>query len=283
VGQDPEQLRAEIARTRAELGQDLDTLVEKVTPSKVVERKVDATKEAVVGVKDKIMGSAGSAKDSVMGSASDAGGSVAGTASSAGSSVAGAAGTAVDGVTSAAQQAPQTAKRKAAGNPVAAGVIAFGLGWLISGLLPQSEAEQKGASKIKDKALDAAEPLKEQAAQAASEIKENLAPAAQDAVSSVKETATGAVTEVKDQAAWSGATVTDQASTSASSVADTAKTAAQDAKEQATTPPEPEPSSYAVVVEEPIYVEETSAFPMDPVRPAGGSPYADDPALRPPN
>ena len=68
MGQDPEELRAEIARTRAELGQDLDVLVEKVTPSKVVERKVDATKEAVVGVKDKIMGSASSAKESVMGS-----------------------------------------------------------------------------------------------------------------------------------------------------------------------------------------------------------------------
>ncbi len=65
MGEDPEQLRAEIARTRAELGQDLDTLVEKVSPSKVVERKVDATKEAVVGVKEKIMGSAASAKDSV--------------------------------------------------------------------------------------------------------------------------------------------------------------------------------------------------------------------------
>ena len=52
--------------------EDLDVLVEKVTPSKVVERKVDATKEAVVGVKEKIMGSASSAKESVMGSAGSA-------------------------------------------------------------------------------------------------------------------------------------------------------------------------------------------------------------------
>jgi len=73
MGEDPQQLRAEIAQTRAELGQDLDNLVEKVSPSKVVERKVDATKEAVMGLKDKVMGSASSAKDSVMGTVGSAG------------------------------------------------------------------------------------------------------------------------------------------------------------------------------------------------------------------
>ena len=88
MGQDPEELRAEIARTRAELGQDLDVLVEKVTPSKVVERKVDATKEAVVGVKDKIMGSASSAKESVMGSTSSATHSASSSVSGAGHGVA---------------------------------------------------------------------------------------------------------------------------------------------------------------------------------------------------
>jgi hypothetical protein len=183
VGQDPEELRAEIARTRAELGQDLDVLVEKVTPSKVVERKVDATKEAVVGVKEKIMGSAASAKQSVMGSAgsatSSAGGtlsgaghgvassvsstghSVAGSVSSAGSTVAGSVSSAGHTVADAAAQAPATVKQKASGNPFAAGVVAFGLGWLVSSLLPASKVEQQGADKLKEAAQAVAEPVKQ--------------------------------------------------------------------------------------------------------------------------
>lgn len=165
--QDPEQIRAEIAQTRAQLGQDLDTLAEKVTPSKVVERRVDATKEAVSSVKEKIMGSATSAKDSVMGTAGSAGHSVGDTAGSAGSSVAGAAhatadaaGSAVGTVGSAAAQAPTVAKQKAAGNPIAAGIVAFGLGWLVSSLVPASQKEQQGASRLKDAAQQAAEPAK---------------------------------------------------------------------------------------------------------------------------
>ena len=37
MGQDPEELRAQIAQTRQELDKDLDVLAEKVTPSRVVE------------------------------------------------------------------------------------------------------------------------------------------------------------------------------------------------------------------------------------------------------
>ena len=154
MGQDPEELRAQIARTREDLGKDLDVLAEKVTPSRVVERKVDATKEKVVGMKDRIMGTA-----------SDAAGSVSGTASSAGSSVGsglGTAGQAVgDTASSAASlvaQAPEQAKARTAGNPFAAGIVAFGVGWLVSGLLPASKAEQRGALKVKEAAQTVAAP-----------------------------------------------------------------------------------------------------------------------------
>ena len=192
MGEDPEQLRAQITRTRAELGQDLDTLVEKVTPAKVVERKVDATKEAVAGVKDKIMGSAGSAKEAVMGTASTASDTMTGAAGSAGAATAGAASSVVDTVSTVASHAPAQVKQKAAGNPMAAGVVAFGLGWLISSLVPASRSEKKGASKIKDAATSMSGPLKEQVTQAASDVKENLAPAAAEAVSAVKDTASDA-------------------------------------------------------------------------------------------
>ena len=50
-------------------------------------------------------------------------------------------------------------KAKAEGNPLAAGLIAFGAGLLISGLIPSSQKEQQAVSTLQEKA----EPLKEQA------------------------------------------------------------------------------------------------------------------------
>ena len=38
---DPEQIRREIERTQAALSQDVDALTDKVTPGKIVERRVD--------------------------------------------------------------------------------------------------------------------------------------------------------------------------------------------------------------------------------------------------
>ncbi len=314
MGEDPEQLRAEIARTRAELGQDLDTLVEKVSPSKVVERKVDATKEAVVGVKDKIMGTASAAKESVMGSspstgtyatsgavghggghgvgdrvgsagsavagaAGSAGHAVQGAASSAGAAVQDAASSAVHGVTAAAQSAPAQVTQKAAGNPLAAGVIAFGLGWLVSSLLPATKVERQGASALKDAASSVAEPVKQGLTAAATEVKENLAPAAQEAVAVVKQEAADAASAVKDTAGQAGSQVTDQATSAAGTVKDTAKSAAQDAKQEATSPSTPPAPAYPSETTTVLVVDEDATTPGTAT--TGGVSYFDEPPSRP--
>ncbi len=266
MGQNPEELRAEIARTRAELGQDLDNLVEKVTPSKVVGRKVDATKEAVFGVKDKIMGSAGAAKESVMGAvgsatghSGDSGGGTKDSVAGAVSSVGHSAGDAVASAGHAFHDALTTAKAKDAGNPLAAGVIAFGLGWLASSLMPASAVEQQGAAKLKDAV---GEPVKQGLSQVASEMKDTLTPIAHDALSTVKDTATDAVSTVKDQAAQAGSDVKEQASASTGSVTDTAKDAVQDAKDQvAGQHDDGRPSATAGAADEAL----NDPFPQDPI------------------
>ena len=58
VGKDPRQIRQEIERTRAELGTDLDLLNEKVNPARVMGRRVSATRTAVTGLRERVMGSA---------------------------------------------------------------------------------------------------------------------------------------------------------------------------------------------------------------------------------
>ena len=72
MGQSPEELRREIEQTRRELSYDVDTLSDKVSPSRVVERRVDRTKASLAGVKDKVMGTAHDTKASAHGRASSA-------------------------------------------------------------------------------------------------------------------------------------------------------------------------------------------------------------------
>lgn len=195
MGQDPQQLRAEIAQTRADLDQDLDVLTEKVSPSKVAERRVAATKNAFTGVKRNVMGSA----DSAGSSASD-------TASSVG-------------------EAPAAVKAKAAGNPLAAGLIVFGTGWLLSSLLPASHAETRAAGSVKDAM---AAPLKRQLSRAAAEVKDEVLPAAQDAAQSLKGTATGAVKKVKGTATDKADNVKGRAAQASSTVKNQTTAAADD-------------------------------------------------------
>src|SRR5919206_2023789 len=192
---DPDVIRRQIEDTRANLSYDVDALNEKVNPTRVVDRRVGRAKSTVTGLKDRVFGAAHE-KGSQMGNATS---NVTGTAQdyahSAADTVQGAASTAVDAV----QQAPQTIQRQAQGNPLAAGLIAFGVGWLVSSLLPTSEKEKQLASQAESAVREPSQPLVDQAKNVAQEIGDNLKPAAQDAVQSVKETAQEGVQTVKQE------------------------------------------------------------------------------------
>ena len=53
---DPEVLRAEIARTRAELSDNVDTLTETANPKNIANRQVNKVKSAARGVREHLMG-----------------------------------------------------------------------------------------------------------------------------------------------------------------------------------------------------------------------------------
>ena len=181
---DPEVIRRDIEATRADLSRDVDALTEKVSPARVVERRVDRAKSAVGSVKEKVMGTQTNPGDGgALGAASD-------KASSVASSVGGAA-----------TAAPSAARQKTQGNPMAAGMIAFGAGWLISSLLPATEKEKQAASTVKDKASEHSDTLTAPLKEATGKAKENLQGPAQDAVASVKDKATDAASAVKGEAA----------------------------------------------------------------------------------
>ena len=163
---DPDVIRRQIEDTRRELSYDVDALNEKVNPARVVDRRVTAAKGRMTNLKEKVMGSAQDTTYHAQGVASNAAGSVQGAASSAADSVQGAAASAATAV----QQTPDAIVRQTQGNPLAAGLIAFGVGWLVSSLLPASEKEKQLAQQAETAIRENKDALLEPAKQAAQEI-----------------------------------------------------------------------------------------------------------------
>lgn len=166
MSNNPDEIRAHIEVTRTELGTNVDALADKVAPSKIAHRQVGKVRDAIGGVRNRVMGSTDDLSDR-------------GAAAS-------------DTVADAAH----TAKEKVEGNPLAVGLIAFGIGWLTASLIPASEKEKEVASNVKD----AAQPLIQEATDAAKDMAENLKQPAQDAAQAVKDSATDAAGDIRNEA-----------------------------------------------------------------------------------
>jgi uncharacterized protein YjbJ (UPF0337 family) len=188
MGEDTEGLRRDIEDTREELSRDVDALTEKVSPGRIVDRGIERTKGRLSGMKDRVMGSAEGAVGSVREGVSSAGGTVSDTASG----------------------AADTVKHKTQGNPLAAGLIAFGIGWLVSSLVPASEKEAELAGKAVDAAKEKGKPLAQEAADVGAQIGQDLKDRAQEAAESVKSTAAEAASTVKYEGRSSASTVAEE-------------------------------------------------------------------------
>ncbi|MEV4053521.1 DUF3618 domain-containing protein [Amycolatopsis sp. NPDC049688] len=197
---EPERIRREIEGTQRNLSTDVNALTEKVSPGRIVERRVGRVRTAFGTARDRVMGTAAdqtSAAGDKVGSVASAAGDVASVAGEKVSSAAGAVG-----------EAPASIRRGTQGNPLAAGLIAFGAGWLVSSLLPASEPERRLASQATDLAREHVAPVAQHAAE---ELKENLAEPVQQAAESVKSEAADAASTVKDEARSATGDVTDRA------------------------------------------------------------------------
>jgi uncharacterized protein YjbJ (UPF0337 family) len=225
---DPDVIRQQIEDTRRELSYDVDALNEKVNPTRVVDRRVTKTKNAVDNLRSKVMGnhtssSGGGGMSHYAGQAQGTAQNVAGTvqdrASMAADSVQGAA----QNVAGAVQSAPDTIQRQTQGNPLAAGLIAFGVGWLVSSVLPTSQKEKQLAQQAESFVQEHKQPLVDQAKHIAQEIGDDLKPMAQDAVEQVKGTAQESAQTVTEQGKSAAADVQGQAQQSKQTVQGTAQ------------------------------------------------------------
>jgi len=182
MGQSAEQVRADIERTREDLGQDLDAIGNKISPRQAVRRRTDRVRSKLTIMRERVMGSAESATSTVSSEGSSVAGSVRDAASDVASSVADAASGAADTV----RHAPDVVKRQTEGNPMAVGLIAFGLGALAGTIVPSTQTEKSMAPQLRERVV---EPVKETASQVAHEVGQDLRGNAGEAAERVKQTA----------------------------------------------------------------------------------------------
>lgn len=195
--QNPEEIRAEIEATRARLSADVDAVTEKVTPENVVDRQKAKARNKIQDVRESIMGSKDDAQD-LRDKASYR----------------------MDQAGDAVSNAPAAAKAKTRGNPLAAGLIALGAGWLVGSLLPSSQKEQELVAEAADRVQPHVQSAVDSTKEAAQNIAQDLKEPAQEAAQSVKETAQSGAEKVKSQGQQEASQLKGSAQDSAQNVKD---------------------------------------------------------------
>lgn len=102
-----------------------------------------------------------------------------------------------------AEQGVHQAEGQIKGNPLAAGLIAFGGGALAATLLPSDKVARQAAQTLSEEAGPMTGQVKDEARQAGKQLGENIKHDAQDAARNVQDTAKQSAQHVKEEAASS--------------------------------------------------------------------------------
>ncbi len=195
---EPDEIRRDIERTRNELSGNVDALGNRVDPRRVAGDKMNQARGRMTAFKDRMMGTAAGDGDgrARMSSATH----------QAGSSMREAAGSVQHRASSMADTAREKAghtghaqRERIQGSPLAAGLVAFGLGVLVSSLLPPSGREQQLAARAKGKFGEHSDEIKQQLSGAAHQVQDNLRQPAQEAAGQVRSRAAEGASTVREQ------------------------------------------------------------------------------------
>lgn len=186
---DTDEMRARIEQQRAEISHTVDQIGNRVTPSHIMARRQDRMRRRLAGWKDNVFGNdepdfapPRGDRHRVEEPESEPGvrermGDAASTASLT------------------AQEAPEAVRRQTRGNPLAAGAIALGTGWLIGSLLPESSTERRAVQRVEPQLKQAASEMHDEARGLADDLREP----AKHAATQVKQTGTDAAHVIEEQ------------------------------------------------------------------------------------
>ena len=175
----------------------VEAVNDRVNPSRIVRRRTARLRGGVRNVRESVMGTVEEVEPS------RATESVRSGAQQASRRVSRAAGSLADD----ARAAPDVVRGKTQGNPLLAGLVAFGGGLVLASALRPSEKEREAAQRI----VEGLEPLKEQAVSAGRSVAGELQQSAQVRAERLKEQASSRARRVKSEAQGSAEEVRDRA------------------------------------------------------------------------
>ncbi|MGH2702085.1 MAG: DUF3618 domain-containing protein [Actinomycetota bacterium] len=103
----------------------------------------------------------------------------------------------ISGAGEAVAQAPKMLRQQTKGNPVAAGLVAFGGGLLVGSILPETRTERQAARRLEPMVAD----VVSDATETGREIAEDVKTSASEAMEEVKDTASAAAESMKEETA----------------------------------------------------------------------------------
>lgn len=192
MGKSASDVRTEIEDTRQDMSQTIDAIADRTSPRRVVARRRERMANGWRSMRERVMGRADDVRATAGGRAYE---------------LAGGAQERAGGVAEQARRAPEVVVEQTQGNPLAAGLIAFGGGLLLASMLPPTEAEQRVAGKVREQT----QPLQDELVRAGQAVGEDLKSSAQDAAEQVKQRAAEATSTVGDDVRSSAGELTQEA------------------------------------------------------------------------
>jgi len=170
------------------MGQTLEAIGDRLSPERVVERRKAAMGQGFRRMREAVMGSPGYVEPATHRLAER---------------TQGAAASATDAARSAAesvQRAPERIADQARGNPIAAGLVAFGVGMLVATAFPKTRTEEDLVDAVRPQLDLAKEELRDAGRELASDAKEQAKTAAQEVSVAGKEAASNVAEQTKSSA-----------------------------------------------------------------------------------
>lgn len=188
MAEEPRDIERNIVLTRQRLGRDVDDLTERMSPGTVVRRRTYRVRTSVRRLREQVMGS----RDDGPYRSRSTSGSVKGTAVEAKDKVSDTLSRGTHAVADRTSDVADQVRRTSEGNPLAAGLVVFGLGWLAASVIPASRVERSAAESLTEAAREPAQAVAQRAKDLATETAQELREPASEAVEQVRSTATDA-------------------------------------------------------------------------------------------
>jgi gas vesicle protein len=199
VGTTEAELKRHAEQDRARLGETLEAIGDRLSPQRVAQRRKAAVGQGFRHLRESVMGSPGYVEpvtQRARAQTQHAAASAADAAKSAASRATDTARSAAETV----QHTPDMLAEQTRGNPLAAGLIAFGTGLLIATAFPTTRTEQQLVDHARPELDQAKEELTETGRELAGDAKELATSAAQDVASVGKEAASNVAGQARSSA-----------------------------------------------------------------------------------